>query len=56
MQAIAELFEYFVQDPERLPEAYAERAKKEPPHRVICDYIAGMTDGYFNRVYRDATG
>jgi dGTPase len=56
MNAIAELFEYFLEDPERLPEAYTERAKKGPPHRVICDYIAGMTDGYFNRVYRDATG
>jgi dGTPase len=56
MHAIAELFAYFAQDPERLPEAYAEQARKEPPHRVICDYIAGMTDAYFNRVYRDAAG
>jgi dGTPase len=56
MEAIAQLFAYFVQDPSRLPDAYAGRAKDEPPHRVICDYIAGMTDGYFNRIYRDAIG
>lgn len=56
MDAIAKLFRFFVEDPGRLPEAYTERAKDEPPHRVICDYIAGMTDGYFNRVYREALG
>ena len=56
MDAIAELFRYFLADPGRLPEAYAERSQEEPPHRVICDYIAGMTDGYFNRVYREALG
>ncbi len=54
MDAIAELFRYFEEDPGRLPEGYAERASQEPKHRVICDYIAGMTDAYFNRVYREA--
>ena len=52
MEAIAELFAWFLADPERLPETYAARAKEEPAHRVICDYIAGMTDAYFNRVYK----
>jgi len=56
MEAIAELFRYFADDPSRLPEGYAERTNEEPKHRVICDYIAGMTDGYFNRVYREAIG
>ena len=56
MDAIAKLFAYFAQDPERLPDTYAGRAQEEPAHRVICDYIAGMTDGYFNRVYGDAIG
>jgi dGTPase len=56
MDAIAELFRYFVEDPGRLPDSYAERAKEEPPQRVVCDYIAGMTDGYFNRVHREALG
>jgi dGTP triphosphohydrolase len=23
-----------------------------PVHRVVCDYIAGMTDGYFERCYQ----
>jgi len=54
MDAIARLFQYFVEDPEHLPDTYAQRTRHEPPHRVVCDYIAGMTDGYFNRVYREA--
>lgn len=47
---IAELFQFFLDHPERLPESYAESA--EPPHRKVCDYIAGMTDGYFRRIYQ----
>jgi dGTP triphosphohydrolase len=23
-----------------------------PVHRVVCDYIAGMTDGYFERCFQ----
>jgi dGTPase len=48
---IAKLFEYFVADPSRLPAPYAEQASENPPHRVVCDYIAGMTDAFFRRTY-----
>ncbi len=54
MSRIGELFRYFLEDPSRLPENYRERALEEPAHRVICDYIAGMTDNYFARVYQRA--
>jgi dGTPase len=56
MAMIAELFEYFLEDPGRLPPPYAEQASVEPPHRVICDYIAGMTDSYFRRMYAQTVG
>ena len=46
---ISELFQFFLDHPDRLPENYAE--SPEPPHRIVCDYIAGMTDGYFRRIY-----
>lgn len=49
---IAELFHWFLADPGRLPDAYREELPGEAPHRLVCDYIAGMTDGYFRRVYR----
>ncbi len=29
--------------------AYLEDSAAEPLHRQVCDYIAGMTDGFFER-------
>ena len=48
---IRELFQFFVTEPSRLPEPYAERARQRAPERVVCDYIAAMTDVYFRRTY-----
>lgn len=48
---IGELFEFWVEHPEALPEHYAESLRQLPVHRVVCDYIAGMTDGYFERCF-----
>jgi len=56
MAAIAELFQFFLRHPERLPESYAEQAHAEAPHRVICDYVAGMTDVFFRRTYEQMLG
>jgi len=53
---IAELFQFFVEHPERMPEAYSARAENEPPYRIVCDYIAGMTDGFFRRTYEQTIG
>ena len=44
---IQELFEFFLKNPERMPAAYREEAAAELLHRRVCDYIAGMTDGFF---------
>ncbi len=48
---VAELFAFFLDHPERLPEGYAREAASEGPHRVVCDYLAGMTDGFFLRTH-----
>lgn len=53
---IAELFEYFLEDPSRLPENYSEEMRHQAAHRIVCDYIAGMTDGFFMRCYQQAFG
>lgn len=45
------LFDHYVQSPERLPEPHLARTARLPLHRVACDYIAGMTDGFFRRTY-----
>jgi len=43
------LFRLLMQRPELLPAAYREESAAEPLHRQVCDYIAGMTDGFFAR-------
>ena len=48
---IRELFEFFLERPDRLPQPYSEQANHTPVHRVVCDYIAGMTDSFFRRTY-----
>jgi dGTP triphosphohydrolase len=35
-----------VAHPEALPLSYRERCESEKVVRVVCDYIAGMTDHY----------
>ena len=49
---LAELFGFFLEHPGRLPHPYSEQAAGVAPHRVVCDYIAGMTDGFFRRTYQ----
>ena len=49
--AIAELFQFFLDHPGRLPAYHQDKAADLPPHRIVCDYIAGMTDGFFWRTY-----
>jgi dGTPase len=49
MAMVEELFRYFAADPERLPEPYRTQARSQPSHRVVCDYLAGMTDAYLCR-------
>jgi dGTPase len=53
---IAELFEFYTEHPDKLPENYVELLDKSPAHRIVCDYIAGMTDGYFLRCFAQAAG
>lgn len=43
---IKKLFEIYLAKPQLLPPTFQKRLKSEIPHRVICDYIAGMTDRY----------
>jgi dGTPase len=49
---IAALFEMFLERPERLPANYLEDSAGQPLHRQVCDYIAGMTDGFLDRTCR----
>ena len=54
-QMLEFLFNYYLQDPDRLPADYQEIRAEEGAERAICDYIAGMTDPYaveqFKKIY-----
>jgi dGTPase len=54
--ALDALFLFFMDHPGRMPPSYAEMAASEPLHRVVCDYIAGMTDHFLLRQCRDLIG
>jgi dGTPase len=54
--SISGLFHYFVEHPRSLPSFYQKKTPGEPLHRIVCDYIAGMTDNYLLEQYRRYVG
>src|SRR6266850_45805 len=55
-RVISELFDLWMARPENLPSSYQEKARQEPLSRVVCDYIAGMTDNYIYEQYEKYCG
>src|SRR5208283_5373767 len=51
-----ELFAHWMEEPDDLPRNYREKAAQEPLPRVICDYIAGMTDPFIYQQYEKYCG
>ncbi len=50
---ISELFRVYINKPEQLPRTTRSRVERgEDPYRVVCDYIAGMTDRYCLEEYK----
>ena len=47
--SIAWLFRFYLEHLDELPEGHREKLANTPAHRVVCDYIAGMTDGFLRR-------
>jgi dGTPase len=47
------LFEYFLKHPDKFPDPHSSHVQLMPPHRAVCDYIAGMTDVFFHRTYAE---
>lgn len=52
---LSEMYYYFVQHTDKLPELYRAIAESEGPDRAVCDYISSMTDRYavytFNNIF-----
>ena len=53
---ITELFALWMKHPEKLPASYQEKAETEPLERVVCDYVAGMTDNFIYEQYEKYCG
>lgn len=47
------LYEYYTKNPEKLPEDFLPQLDFEGMERVVCDYIAGMTDKYAIATYSE---
>jgi len=51
-RVLNELFCAYVDDPELLPPGFRAHINGAAPARIICDYLAGMTDRYSIREYQ----
>ena len=56
VEALGQLFEFYLDHPEAMPKSYSEQAQHAPRHRVVCDYIAGMTDHFLLRQHQYLLG
>jgi dGTPase len=45
-QLLRDLFQFFLKHPKEIGEQARRQMRKAGLHRVVCDYIAGMTDRY----------
>jgi len=52
VRCVAQMFEYYMEHPRSLPRFYFAKTREEPTYRVVCDYIAGMTDNYLAEQHR----
>jgi dGTPase len=43
---VGALFAAYLEEPSQLPHAVQSRLPDQDAHRVVCDYVAGMTDRY----------
>lgn len=53
---LGELFRYLLEHPDQVSPGYREKLNEMPVHRIVCDYIAGMTDAYFTHKYENLLG
>ena len=52
-EVVTELFDFWVNEPGELPDAYIAEVETEGLARVVADYIAGMTDNFILLQYAE---
>jgi dGTPase len=53
IECLARLFHFYLDKLESMPPDHEQLALTVPRHIVVCDYIAGMTDQFLLKQYRD---
>ncbi|MFQ5429150.1 MAG: dGTP triphosphohydrolase [Phycisphaerae bacterium] len=49
---IRDLFEAYLAEPELMPGRFTDRISEQGLHRVVCDYVGGMTDRFCQQEHR----
>jgi dGTPase len=55
-RVVTDLFDFWMKNSSALPPYYQEKAAEESLPRVVCDYIAGMTDHFILEQYEKRCG
>jgi dGTPase len=51
------MFAHWIGQPETLPPSYREQIETgSTPARIVCDYIAGMTDNFISHLHHATFG
>jgi dGTPase len=56
VECLEHLFHYYLGKLDSMPPDHEQLALSTPRHIVVCDYIAGMTDQFLLKQYRDHLG
>jgi dGTPase len=54
-EMLRRLFQFYISNPDRFRETVVRRTETESLHRIVCDYVAGMTDRYLMEEYARIT-
>jgi dGTPase len=54
--ALEQLFYFYTEHPQEMPPFHASLAQEQSRHRVVCDYIAGMTDRFLMKEHSRTIG
>ena len=52
-EMLIKLFEYYVANPDKMPNTYLKNVESEGVERCVCDFVSGMTDRYAIETYND---
>ena len=55
-RVVRQLFNAYLDRPDELPTRFRNRLADQGAHRVVCDYLAGMTDRFCRAEHARITG